>query len=513
MAWSSGKGMTTSTRRNVLRRATTADAAMNETPCQARSHCMRAWSSLNNIPSASLSSPHCGPTLVTQGEPILHLNIGGTKFRIARCVLARHPKTRLGRLAKPELSSSERMDVCDDYASATREYFFDRDPEVFRLVFTYYRTGVLWVSDELCPINYVEEIQYWGLQVRHTNHCCRIVFEERQSEMEDNLKVQQELENEFVTETKEEHFQDMCFGRQRRIVWHFMEDPFSSILAKIMAVASSLFVLISIVGMSLNTVEEMHSKKPSKGEKTSLEILETICIGFFTLEYLLRLISTPDIRGFLKAVSNGLDLIAILPFYIHLMSEELVAEGDHTYDGEVQAVDGVGKLGQVMRIMRLMRILRILKLARHSTGLRAFGFTLRKCYQQVGCLFLFIAMGIFTFSALVYSVEHDVQGTNFTSIPHAWWWATVAISTVGYGDMYPESFLGQFFAFGCISFGIILNGLPISILFNKFSDYYAKLKMQEYRVKQRGKIDLKRRVWRKITHILNNADGVHGHGN
>uniref|UniRef100_S4R8I9 BTB domain-containing protein n=1 Tax=Petromyzon marinus TaxID=7757 RepID=S4R8I9_PETMA len=135
------------------------------------------------------------------------LNIGGTKFRIARCVLARHPKTRLGRLAKPELSSSERIDVCDDYAAATREYFFDRDPEVFRLVFTYYRTGVLWVSDELCPINYVEEIQYWGLQVRHTNHCCRIVFEERQSEMEDNLKVQQELEDEFVTEAKEEHFQ------------------------------------------------------------------------------------------------------------------------------------------------------------------------------------------------------------------------------------------------------------------------------------------------------------------
>lgn len=56
----------------------------------------------------------------------------------------------------------------------------------------------------------------------------------------------------------------------------------------------------------------------------------------------------------------------------------------------------------------------------------------------------------------------------------------VSISTVGYGDVVPISYLGRCVAFGCISFGIILNGMPISILFNKFSDYYAKLKEQEY---------------------------------
>lgn len=58
----------------------------------------------------------------------------------------------------------------------------------------------------------------------------------------------------------------------------------------------------------------------------------------------------------------------------------------------------------------------------------------------------------------------------------------VSISTVGYGDVVPISYLGRCVAFGCISFGIILNGMPISILFNKFSDYYAKLKEQEYSI-------------------------------
>lgn len=45
---------------------------------------------------------------------------------------------------------------------------------------------------------------------------------------------------------------------------------------------------------------------------------------------------------------------------------------------------------------------------------------------QVGCLLLFIGIGIFMFSAMVYTVEHDVYNTNFTSIPHAWWWAAVS---------------------------------------------------------------------------------------
>ena len=48
---------------------------------------------------------------------------------------------------------------------------------------------------------------------------------------------------------------------------------------------------------------------------------------------------------------------------------------------------------------------------------------------QVGCLLLFIGMGIFMFSAMVYTVEHDVYNTNFTSMPHAWWWAAVSPHT------------------------------------------------------------------------------------
>lgn len=70
---------------------------------------------------------------------------------------------------------------------------------------------------------------------------------------------------------------------------------------------------------------------------------------------------------------------------------------------------------------------------------------------------------------------------------------------MGYGDVVPVGYLGRCVAFGCISFGIILNGMPISILFNKFSDYYAKLKEQEYTFSNTERtFQLRKRLRRKF---------------
>ncbi|KAM9330682.1 potassium voltage-gated channel subfamily V member 2 [Gastrophryne carolinensis] len=435
---------------------------------------------------------------------LLHINVGGTAYFISYMVAASYPKTRIGRLAT-YTDRQRKLDLCDDYSPVEDVYFFDRDPAIFHHIYNFYRTGVLWVRDELCPRSFLEEINYWGVRVKHTPRCCRISFEERQDELSEQLKVQRELRAEMETEENEELFRGKLYGRLRRHIWNLMEKPFSSVTAKAMAVASSFFVLISVVAMTLNTVEDMQYKNAAglPSGKPYLEHVETLCIAFFTLEYLLRLISTPDIQRFLRSVLNAVDLIAILPLYLQLILERFSDDdGQKTgHEHEIEAVGRVGKVGQVLRIMRLMRIFRILKLARHSTGLRAFGFTLRQCYQQVGCLLLFIAMGIFSFSAMVYTVEHDVSGTNFTSIPHAWWWAAVSISTVGYGDTYPETHLGRLFAFLCIAFGIILNGMPISILYNKFSDYYSKLKSYEYTTirKKRGKVHFTGRAMKKIS--------------
>ncbi|XP_030047834.1 potassium voltage-gated channel subfamily V member 2 [Microcaecilia unicolor] len=452
------------------------------------------------------------------GCHILNLNVGGACYHLTYRLAARHPKTRIGCLATYR-DRQRQLDLCDDYtAPPVDEYFFDRDPAVFRHVYNFYYTGVLWVHHELCPHNFLEELHYWGVHIRHAPRCCRISFEERQDELREHLKVQRELcaEAEACEEwvrCENSGYDNMLpFGDQRRQLWNLMEKPSSSVTAKAVAVASSFFVLISVGALTLSTMEEMQEQDGD--HRPFLEHVETLCLAFFTLEYILRLLSTPDLRHFACSALNVVDLIAILPFYLQLLLECFIDEDargiDLAHEHEIEAVGHVGKVGQVLRIMRLLRIFCILKLARHSTGLRAFGFTLRQCYQQVGCLLLFIILGIFIFSAMVYTVEYDVSGTNFTSMPHAWWWAAVSISTVGYGDMLPETHLGRLFAFLCIAFGIILNGMPISILYNKFSDYYSKLKAYEYTSfrQERGKVDLSGRAMKKMSECCT-GDPIH----
>ncbi|KAM3604266.1 uncharacterized protein V6R79_008704 [Siganus canaliculatus] len=462
---------------------------------------VKPWTSMDN-----LDTPDSDKTeLVQQSKEvsnlrqsnIVNLNVGGKVFHIPKHLVLQYPKTRIGILALCT-DPVKRLTLCDDYNVQNNEFFFDRDPMFFHYIFHFYCSRVLWVMDSLCPVNFEEEMSFWGLKLKDTPRCCRILFEEKLDDIRDQLKVNQELIDEIKPHQDEQAYHTMFLGGFRKSLWDLMENPYSSLSAKAFAVFSSLFVLISIVAMTMNTVKELRAYKLAG--RTYMEWIEISSILFFTLEYFLRLLTTANIKNFLKSALNFVDVVAVMPYFIQILFEAFVIDTeDISAKEDLKTMQRVSKVSKVLKVVKLMRIFRILKLARHSTGMRAFGFTIRQCSEQVCCLFLFIAMGIFTFSALMHSVEVDQPGTPFSSIPDAWWWAAVSISTVGYGDVVPISYLGRCVAFGCISFGIILNGMPISILFNKFSDYYAKLKEQEYSVSNTERtFQLTKRLQRKF---------------
>ncbi|KAG7227214.1 hypothetical protein INR49_014014 [Caranx melampygus] len=417
---------------------------------------VKPWTSMDNLDAPDEENEQAIDTPNPRQSHIVNLNVGGKVFHIPKHLVLQYPKTRIGVLALCD-DPVKRLTLCDDYNVQNNEFFFDRDPM-----------------------------------------CCRILFEEKLDDIRDQLKVNQELIDEIKPHQDDEGYKTMFLGDFRKALWDLMENPYSSLSAKAFAVFSSLFVLISIVAMTMNTVKELRQYKLAG--KTYMEWIEIASILFFTSEYFLRLLTTSNIKHFVKSALNFVDLVAVMPYFIQILFEVFVINTeDASAQEDLKTMARVSKVSKVLKVVKLMRIFRILKLARHSTGMRAFGFTIRQCSEQVCCLFLFIAMGIFTFSALMHSVEVDQPGTPFSSIPDAWWWAAVSISTVGYGDVVPISYLGRCVAFGCISFGIILNGMPISILFNKFSDYYAKLKEQEYTFSNMERtFQLKKRLRRKF---------------
>ncbi|KAM9782553.1 potassium voltage-gated channel subfamily V member 1 [Neosynchiropus ocellatus] len=421
---------------------------------------------LGGASAASLNSSVFGSPAPSREEDLdlFIINVGGSRYVLSQELLVSHPDTRLGKLACSGRDGA--LELCDDADLLENEFFFDRNSQAFRYVMNFYRTGHLHVMEDLCERSFLQEIQYWGIDELAIDPCCRERYH-RRKEQKETLDLQQE----FEPDEAEEDFTGALCPALRTRLWDLLEKPDSSFAARAFGSLSIFFVVLSVINMVLISLDP--SEDFGVGDvPLLLDSLEYVCVVWFTGELLLRFLCVRDKWRFSRSVPNWIDLLAILPFYV-----TLTVECVHGGTTELE------NMGRVVQVLRLLRSLRMLKLGRHSTGLKSLGLTIAQCYEEVGLLLLFLGVGISVFATTVFVLEHDLPATTFTSVPAAWWWATTSMTTVGYGDIRPDSAAGKLLAFLCILSGILVLALPIAIINDRFSACYFAQKMKETAVR------------------------------
>ncbi len=197
-------------------------------------------------------------------------------------------------------------------------------------------------------------------------------------------------------------------------------------------------ILLSVLAVMLESVAPIRA---AYGRE--FLIVEWIFTIFFTIEYFLRIYVSEKRREYVFSFYGLIDLLAILPTYLSVI-----------FFGAQSLL--------VIRSFRLLRIFRVFKLTHYLNQANVLGSALRASYQKIVVFLVGVLAAVFTSGAAMYLVEGAENG--FTSIPKSVYWAIVTMTTVGYGDIAPQTVLGQFLASVLMIVGYGVLAVPTGIV-------------------------------------------------
>lgn len=419
-------------------------------------------------------------------ERRITINVGGERFETYETTLARYPDSLLG--------SPERREQF--YNAGKNEYFFpSRNKNVFNAILFFYQAKILSRPEDVSLKIFVEEIKFFDL-AEYSNEI-----------------PSQGLKTEFVPPN----------NTRRHKIWNFLEHPKTNV-GKLFAKFNLFLVFMWLIILCLETssgrktigkntssgglkdTAALNGSEVMKGlanksgagletnktifdplNKTSSElasdylgwknktwfVLETLFVIWFSVDYLLHMISEPSLRSYILSPLGIIDLVTVIPYYITLITQT-----------------SESMLSPFMGLIRFLRVFRLFKATRYSSAFRILLGSLTSSAKDFPVWFVLMVMHILFFSSILYYVENEVNNPQFATIPDVMYFTVITMCAVGYGDQVPQSALGKLVtSFAALSGIVIVYCIPAPTLktnFNRLNELYKSEKNKKEKLKCNG---------------------------
>lgn len=293
---------------------------------------------------------------------LIVINVSGLRYELNRQIFEQYPETLLG-------NSSKRN---RHYDPERKEYFFDRSRPSFDAILHYYKSGGVLKRPFNVPVEvFVDELEFYKL-----GH-------EAKSKFLMNEGICEETQNEL------QHY-----------LWTLFENPESSLAAKMIFIFSFIMILASIGVICL---EAISFYEPVFKEGSF--ILETICITWFMSELCIRFLTSPKKAIFITDLSNFIDFIVVLPYFI-ILTLPVIHRCEKTLDF----------FSILLKFTEFIRILRIFKLFRHSKSMQIFCDIIYACKGELSLPFCYSFLIVTFLGSAMYFIENGFGEYDYQRI-------------------------------------------------------------------------------------------------
>ena len=360
----------------------------------------------------------------------IYINISGLQFETRQATLNKWPDTLLGNEVKR----------AEFFCNITQQYFFNRHRESFsNILFFYQSSGKLRRPTDVDFKVFLDECHFfqiprWAIESMKRTECGII---------------------------DEAVLKELAPPKQRTVptlqkqAWDFLERPSSSKSAMMFAYWSLFLLLVSVFLNCAKSVQQ--SSYQETGHSNAWETVDIVVNVYFLAEFVVRLVISPNKKEFLFRTLVWIDLIALATFLPSI-----------TFDSRKSSI------ARFFAPFQMFRILRIFHVARMLPGLNNTAILIKGSMGDFQVFVICLLIYVIFAGALVYETEKKEEGTDFTSIPNAMYWATQTVITLGYGDIVPTSPLGKLFSsafiFSCIP-TLSIPALSIIVKFTNFMNF------------------------------------------